>query len=760
MGRSQKNLLFSVPCLLSSAFCYLSFIDFHFKLCENIAMNISDVCKKYKLPQAVSQILKENGYIKLFPPQKTAFNSGVLGKKNFVLSMPTASGKTLIAELCMLKTILDQGGRCLYVVPLRALASEKTEDFKKKYSSLGIKIGMATGDYDIPSSHLAKYQILVATAEKVDSLLRFRARWLSEQTTLAIFDEIHYIDDVSRGPTLEILITRMRQLNPDLKVLGLSATIKNAHQIAKWLEADCILSQWRPVPLKEGIYYNCKIHFNDGERKKLNIPSVSKDLGWIACQTITDGGQVLVFVNTRRSTQATAREIAKIIPMHLNKETKDKLEILSKSFKKSIAEETEIDAKLAQTIKGGVAFHHAGLRFSQRKKIEDAFKQNLIKVICATPTLAAGVNLPARQVIIRDYRRYEAGLGSHHIAVFEYKQMCGRAGRPKYDKRGEALLIARSQDELDTLFREFINAEPEPIISKLGSESALRIHLLAAISSNYVKDKKGMLNFLSKTFFATQQEAQELEFIIEKIIDFFIEEAMVENINGRLKITSFGHLISRLYIDPVSGVVLRNGLISAKYKKNINNLSFLHLMCSTPDMNTLTVGKSDYIDVENVSAIHAEKFLIPTESRYRNASYLEHLGTVKTAWLLDKWCEEESEEKICKKFGVGPGDIRRYVDTSDWLIYASQQLARIFKAMDILSYLDKLRRRLKYGIKEELLELVKLKGIGRIRSRSLYSAGFKSISDIKKAPLKNLSKIPRLGSQTAKSIKHQAAHQA
>lgn len=718
-------------------------------------MNIADICKKYSLPQSIEQILNKNGYDELFPPQKKAIDAGLLGKKNFILAMPTASGKTLMAELCMLKTILCENGKCLYVAPLKALASEKAENFKMKYGSLGIKIGMATGDYDVPSANLANYQIIVATAEKVDSLLRFRARWLSQEITLAVFDEIHSIDDTKRGPTLEILVTRLRQINPRLKILGLSATIKNAKQIAQWLDAECILSSWRPVPLREAVYYNSQIYFADGEKRKIDIPSVSKELGWIVYETVSQNGQVLVFVNTRRSTQTTAREIGKVIGMHLDEETKKNLENLSNSFKSSSLEKTDIDEKLAEAIKCGTAFHHAGLRYSQRKMIEDAFKQNLIKVICATPTLAAGVNLPARRVVIRDCRRYEAGIGSHHIAVFEYKQMCGRAGRPKYDKYGEAILIAKSRDELDILFETFVDAEPEPIISKLGSETALRTHLLAAISANYVKDKKSILDFISRTFFAVQEDAESLEFIVERIIDFLLEESLVEEKNGLLTATAFGNLICRLYIDPISGVILRNGLTSAKYKKNLSTISLLHLICSTPDMDILRTGKSDYIDMENFSAIHLDEFLVLPASRYTEQSHMEHLNRVKTTWMLEKWCDEENEEKICKKFSVGPGDIRRYVETSNWLIYAGEQLVRLFKFRDVLNHLDKLRLRLKYGVKEELLELVKLKGIGRIRSRALYSAGFKNISEIKQASEAQLSKVPHVGQKTAQSIKLQ-----
>lgn len=720
-------------------------------------MHLTEVFKKYNLPDNIEQVLLEHGYGELFPPQKTALKSGVLDDKNFVLAMPTASGKTFIAELCMLKSILNENGKCLYVVPLKALASEKAEDFRKKYSSAGIKVGLATGDYDVPSPSLENYQILVATAEKVDSLLRLRASWLSEQISLAVFDEIHYINDSSRGPTLEILITRLREVNPQLKILALSATIKNANQIADWLDAHCLLSHWRPVALEEGVYYNNKIYFKNGHKKPAFCAS-SNELGHLADETVRDNGQVLVFVNSRRSTQSTAREIGRVLRLHLDKECKEKLEQLSNSIKKSAGEETETDKKLAEVVKNGAAFHHAGLRNSERKIIEDAFKENVIKVICATPTLAAGVNLPARRVIIRDHSRYEAGYGSNNIAVFEYKQMCGRAGRPKYDKYGESILMAKSQEQVDSLFEEFINADSEPIISKLGSENALRMHLLAAISSDYVRDKDGLLNFLSKTFFSVQQNTEDLGFIIERTIDLFLEEEMIERNDSRFKSTAFGHLISRLYIDPLTGVILRNGLIGAKYNENLSALSFLHLICSTPDMAALRVGKTDYLDVDTYSSLHQKEFLIPIQSRYhRYDSYLECLTRIKTAWLLEQWCSEESEEKICRKFGTAPGDIHRYIATSDWLLYTCQQLSRLFNIIEISASLEKLRQRLKYGIKEDVLELVKLNGIGRVRSRALLSAGIKNLEDIKKAKVENLSKIPYIGNTLAASIKDQVS---
>ncbi|KXB01547.1 hypothetical protein AKJ44_02400, partial [candidate division MSBL1 archaeon SCGC-AAA261F17] len=217
-------------------------------------MDLQDLQEKYGLPEEVTEVLEESGITELYPPQAKAIEKGVLDGKSLTFAIPTAAGKTLVAELCMLKSILEEGGKCLYVVPLRALASEKFEEFKGKYESLGVEVGVATGDYDVSGSELARYDILVATSEKVDSLLRHKAKWLADLSTVVVFDEIHLINDPGRGPTLEVLAARLRQLNPDLQVLGLSATISNSSSIADWLSAQHVRSEWRPVPLKEGVY--------------------------------------------------------------------------------------------------------------------------------------------------------------------------------------------------------------------------------------------------------------------------------------------------------------------------------------------------------------------------------------------------------------------------------------------------------------------------------------------------------------------------
>ncbi|HLD69877.1 MAG TPA: DEAD/DEAH box helicase, partial [Candidatus Omnitrophota bacterium] len=525
-------------------------------------MKLEEVLTKNHFSVEAIKILTESGITDLYPPQAAAIEKGILEGRNLLLSVPTAAGKTLMAELCMLKSILHNNGRCLYIAPLKALASEKYEDFKNKYEKLGVKVGIATGDLDSPNKFLNRYQILIATAEKVDSLLRSRAKWLIDALSVVVLDEIHFINDGERGPTLEILTARIKQLNPSVQFLALSATVHNAAELAGWLKADFVSSRFRPIPLKEGVFYNDQIHFdNDGIR--LIRENAVDDLSKLTLDTLRGKGQVLIFVNSRRSAQAAGRQICESVSVTLTPEERKSLAVVSKEIAGNAADSTKVCRKLADCVIHGTAFHHAGLKPRQRKLIEDSFKKNLIKAICSTPTLAAGVNLPARRAIIRDCKRYESGLGQVYIPASEYKQCAGRAGRPQYDDYGEAVLIAKTPSETQTLFERYIHAEPEAVISKLGTESALRMHVLSSIAGGYVQDVNGMFDFISHTFLSHQKKTFNLIELLGHIFEFLSKNNFIEQSGFRYFATPFGQITSRLYIDPFSAIVLRDGLKKA-----------------------------------------------------------------------------------------------------------------------------------------------------------------------------------------------------
>jgi helicase len=716
-------------------------------------MKLSDVCKKYGL-ERVAEVLESFKITTLYPPQSKALKKGALEGKNLVLAIPTASGKTLIAELCMLRSIFQHKGKCLYIVPLRALASEKYEEFKRKYERLGVKVGVSTGDLDFVDPRLAKYDILVATSEKVDSLLRHRARWLAEVVSVVVLDEVHLLNDPGRGPTLEILATRLRQVNPELQVLALSATVGNSDEIAEWLGAELVESEWRPVPLRKGVFCRDRIRFDDKSKKEISARGM-KDLAALVIDTLREGGQVLVFVNTRRSTQSSAEMLSSHTKDFVEGEGLRALEEIAGKVERALGEPTGTCRLLANCIRDGVAFHHAGLHHEQRRLVEESFRRNLTKVICATPTLAAGVNLPARRVVIRDYRRYVEPYGSVLIPVLEFHQFCGRAGRPQYDEYGEAVLIARDREEEEALFEEFIFAPPERIVSKLATEPALRTHVLASIAAEYVRNKGALLDFMGKTFFAYQFGVERVEQVVERILDFLEREELIRREGGLLSATPFGERVSSLYIDPLSAVLLRNGLANIAGEEP-TPLGLLHLVSSTPDMPTLYLGEGDSERMEEVYWEHEREILTPVPSPSREPEKFEQLlAELKTAAMLEAWIEEEKEEEIHKSFGVGAGDIRRLAETAEWLLYSAHELAKLFKTRQALTPLRKLRSRVRHGVKEELLELVQLRGIGRVRGRSLFNAGYRKLKDLEAAEIAALSRVPYIGRETARSIKAQ-----
>ncbi len=714
-------------------------------------MKVIQTLQKYRFPKQVADILARSGCESFYPPQEQAIKKGLLENQSILMAVPTAAGKTLMAELCMLKSILENNGRCLYIAPLKALASEKFEDFKEKYSALGIKVGIATGDLDSPSKMLNRYQILIATAEKVDSLLRSRAKWLISALNVLVLDEIHFLNDVSRGPTLEILTARIKQINHHIQIVALSATVSNADEIAKWLKAKAVISRWRPVPLKEGVYFNEKINFyKDATRLIKEEPH--DDLSKLVIDTLRSKGQVLVFVNSRRSAQAASRIVGKAVAQTLSPDEKKKLTAISKQLLGLRGEATKICQKLADTAVNGSAFHHAGLKPRQRKLIEENFKKNIIKVICSTPTLAAGVNLPARRAIIRDCKRYEAGLGSTYIPTFEYKQCAGRAGRPKYDQFGEAVIVAKSPNEVPILFERYIEAEPEPVISKLGSESALRMHILSSIAGGYVHDVQGMFEFISHTFLSHQKQTIHMIETISHIFDFLTQKEFIEKSGFRYFATAFGQCISRLYIDPITGLILRDGLKKMQQKQSFSPVGILHLLCCTPDTDLLHLGKSDYGRLEYFASTYADEFIVTAHDLPALEDFYHYLSTLKTTSLYLEWINEKKEDLICEEFGIGPGDVYRHTESARWLLHACGVIAELDHHRQLTFILEELSTRMKYGILEDLLELISLKNIGRHRARQLHNKGVKTLQNLRTVSLDDLASIPQIGKTLAESI--------
>jgi helicase len=711
------------------------------------------------IPDSVKAVLSKAGYDTLYPPQEDTIKAGALEGKNIVLASPTASGKTLIAELVILKSILEKGGKALYLTPLRALASEKYEDFQKygtveKSPGKKVRIAVTSGDYDSSDIYLANYDIIISTNEKADSLLRHRSPWIAD-VSVVVADEVHLITEADRGPTLEVVLTRLLKINPHIQIAALSATVKNAAEMAEWLNAIPITTEWRPVPLREGVYYDGEIQFKDGSSRLISRTDINPVFS-TALDVVSEGGQVLIFAETRRLAVEMGKKASALLRRQLPKPDRRGLENIAQRIL-STGERTRLSETLAEQVLNGVAFHHAGLPGGHRRIIEDSFKTGRLKILSATPTLAAGVNLPARTVVISSYERYEPGYGRYPISVLEYKQFCGRAGRPKYDKFGEAILIARTEDEQDYLLKNYALAEPERIWSKLGAEKVLRPHVLATIATRFANSEEGLVEFFAKTFYAFQYDPKMIKSKLRDILAFLNREQMVEFDGEDLKATKFGRRVSELYIDPVSAVILRDGLYTRA--KSVTEVSFLHLISRTPDIAPRLYprrGEDEMLDL--FAKEHEDEFMCEVPEFYGDTNgitYEEFLAEIKCARVLYEWINETTEDAILEVHKVEPGDIVRMVNTAQWLLHATYQLAELFGHKDLLKPTYELQVRCAKGVKPELVPLVELEGVGRVRARALYNAGYRTLEELKHVSITDLMNVPMIGPTLAKKIKEQ-----
>ena len=768
------------------------------------------------LPEGIADHLRGEGIEELYPPQAEAVEKGLTDGRSLVASVPTASGKTLIAELAMLSSVA-RGGKALYVVPLRALASEKKTEFER-WEEYGFDVGVSTGNYESTSEWLASRDIIVATSEKVDSLVRNNASWI-DQLSCVVADEVHLVDDRHRGPTLEVTLAKLRRINPGLQVVALSATVGNADEVAEWLDAGLVQSDWRPIDLRTGVHYGNAINFDDGSQREVPVDNHDRQTEALVDDTLAEGGSSLVFVNSRRNAEAEARRLAHVTTTHLTEAERDDLAELAEEIRE--VSDAEASDDLARAVAQGAAFHHAGLAAEHRALVEDAFRDRLIKVICATPTLAAGVNTPSRRVIVRDWRRYDGDYGGMKpLDVLEVHQMMGRAGRPGLDPYGEAVLLAKDYDTSEELFERYVWADPEPVRSKLAAEPALRTHLLATVASGFARSRDGLLEFLDGTLYATQSDDRDrLEAVTDRVLDYLEVNEFVERDGGEVTATGLGHTVSRLYLDPMSAAEIVDGLRWAadhreeKLRELAGGatngsgatggtatdaadgseadasgaeseaggfrrasdladaggddgdgvesagdgvgdagddnesdshgddsvetdrayptpLGLYHLVCRTPDMYQLYLKSGDREQYTEECYEREAELLGRTPSEFEDVAFEEWLAALKTARLLEDWASEVDEDRITERYGVGPGDIRGKVDTAEWLLGAAETLSGEL-GLGVTVAVREAKRRVEDGVREELLDLTSVRGVGRKRARRLYEAGVETRTDLR-----------------------------
>lgn len=667
-------------------------------------------------------------YIKEFnPAQKAVIESGYLeDKSNYIISIPTASGKTVLGILPALKTILN-GGKAVYAAPLLSIQNEKVKEFKA-FEEHGIKVG----------KHPSNSDLSVMVFESFDALTRFSWNVLREVDTL-IIDEFHMIGEYSRGPTLESAITRAKIINPSLRIIALSATLKNIDEIEQWLDGKTVEHDYRPVPLNKEVL-DAEM-FNTKNKNDVIVKIVEK--------AIEDNSQALSFVSTRRFTESLATYVAKKIDKKTTKEQKHKFKQVADKLlevpKKKGSLPTTTCLKLAEAAEKGVVFHHAGLFNEQKEIIEDEFRNENILMITATPSLMYGVNLPSKYVVIRDHTRWTSN-GPASIPVFDYEQMSGRAGRPQYDDVGYSYLVAKTMDEAFDLEARYIDGEIELTNSKLiDNKDAIYKQIIAQIASSLSKNLDDLNDFFGKTLYGFQMKnnpsmsmfAQDsLNWELESALEFLLQNGIIRATPEGLKTTDFGNLIAKSNYAVETAVKIKE-YVSTMEK--LNTAEMIYALAETPDLPLIS--------------FKGRKSKDPVRDKLSECGlFAVDIGNPEaTAVSLIEWIDERNEYEIENAYNVYSASTRRSAYEASRLVKFAKNTLEVLGNYSNLKDMDYLSARLYYGVKEDIIPLVVgVKRLGRKRARLLMKTFGDNLSE---ASEKDLQKVEGIGPKLAGKVK-------
>ncbi len=680
------------------------------------------------IPENIKEILEDcYPYIKEFnPAQKAVIESGYLDdKENTIIAIPTASGKTVLGVMAALKTILN-GGKAVYAAPLISIQNEKIKEFKK-FEKHGITIGRSPRSSDLS----------VMVFESFDALTRFSWNTLREVDTI-IIDEFHMIGEFSRGPTLECAITRAKKINPNLRIIALSATLENMDEIEGWLNAKVIEHDYRPVPLNKEVLDTEM--FNTKNKNDVIVKIIEKSL--------EENSQALSFVSTRRFTESLATYVSGKMKKKISKTQKAKFKKVADELldvpKKKGSKPTSTCVRLAEAAENGAVFHHAGLFNEQKEIIEDEFRAGNILMIAATPSLMYGVNLPSKYVAIRDYTRWTSR-GPQNIPVFDYLQMSGRAGRPQYDTVGYSYLIAKSMDEAMDLEERYVHGLVEHTNSKLiENKDAVLKQIISQVASNLSKTPDELQEFFEMTFYGFQMKnnpsmslfaSDSLQFEIQSSLEFLLQNGILMATPNGLKATDFGNLIAKSNYAVETAVKIKE---YASHIEEFNSYELIYALSETPDLPLIS--------------FKGRKSKDPVREKLSSLGlFAVDIGNPEaTCVSLVEWINEKNEFQIENAYHVYSASTRRSAYEASMLVRFTKNTLEVLGKYNFSKDLDILSARLYYGIKEDLIPLVLgVKRLGRKRARSLVDIFGE---DLRFVSEKELQKVEGIGPTLAKKI--------
>ncbi|XP_054668721.1 DNA polymerase theta isoform X2 [Grus americana] len=748
------------------------------------------------LPKAVLEKYHSLGIVQMFEWQAECLMLGqVLEGKNLVYSAPTSAGKTLVAELLILKRVLETRKKALLILPFVSVAKEKKCYLQALFQEVDVRVEGYMGSMS-PAGHFSALDVAVCTIEKANGLInRLIEENKMDSLGVVVVDELHMLGDFHRGYLLELLLTKVRYVTEKvakrqakmtspcfggIQIVGMSATLPNLGLLASWLDAELYCTDFRPVPLKEWVkigsnIYDSSMNLVREFQPKLQLKGDEDHVVSLCYETVCEGHSVLLFCPSKNWCEKLADIIARefyslqqaessaknssLSPVVVDREGID--EVLDQ-LKRSIS---GLDSVLQRTLPWGVAFHHAGLTFDERDIIEGAFRQGLIRVLAATSTLSSGVNLPARRVIIRTPM-----FGGKLLDILTYKQMAGRAGRKGVDTEGESILVCKPSER--SKGTALLQGSLKPVCSCLlrregeGVASSMKRAILEIIVGGVANTPDDVQTYASCTLLASSlkeskwenEKAQDKAQTgpIEACVAWLVENEFIQVLDSgsdvKAKVYHPTHLGSATLSSSLSpteameifadlqramkSFVLENDLhivylVTPVYEE-WTTIDWYQFFCLWEKLPASMKRVAELVGIEEGFLARSVKGKIIAKTEKQHRQMAIHRRFFTSLALLDLISEVPLKD-MTKKYGCSRGQLQSLQQSA--ATYAG--MVTVFcnrlgwHNMELL--LSQFQSRLTFGVHRELCDLVRVSLLNAQRARTLYNAGFVTVADLAKA---------------------------
>lgn len=759
---------------------------------------------RHWLPSEICSTYEKKGISQLYSWQVDCLQvDGVLQRRNLVYCASTSAGKSFVAETLMLRRVLSTGKMALLVLPYVSICTEKAEHLEALLEPLGKHVRSYYGNQG--GGTLPKdTSVAVCTIEKANSLInRLLEEGRLSEVGIIVIDELHMVGDQSRGYLLELMLTKLRYAAGEgngesssgessgtssgkndpahgLQIIGMSATLPNVSAVADWLQAALYQTDFRPVPLEEYIKVGNTIY--DKQMDVVRTISKTADLGGkdpdhiveLCNEVVQEGNSVLIFCSSRKGCESTARHVAKFLrkfPVSVHNDNNESIDVMSAidALGRSPA---GLDPILEETLPFGVAYHHAGLTVEERETVEACYRKGLVRVLTATSTLAAGVNLPARRVIFRQPR-----IGRDFIDGTRYRQMAGRAGRTGIDTKGESVLICKPE-EIKRIIK-IVNDSCPPLHSCLSDDKNGMTHaILEVVAGGIVQTATDIHRYVRCTLLNSTKPFEDVVKSAQDSLKWLCHRKFLEwNEDTKLYSTtplgraSFGSSMcpeeSLIVLDDLSRA--REGFVLA------SDLHLVYLVTPTnvevePDwelyyerfmeLSALDQSVGNRVGVVEpflMRMAHGAPMRTANRSKDNTKGLMGRVGMTNhnmvsdeqtlrmckrfyVALILSRLVQEIPVAEVCEAFKVARGMVQALQENAGRFASMVSVFCERLGWHDLEGLVSKFQNRVSFGVRAEIVELTSIPFVKGSRARSLYKAGLRTPQAIAEASISELVK--------------------